>query len=245
MGRRLFYWALVAVLLGVPTRGSAHLDLVSPVSRYGPDVLKTGPCGVDGGERSDNISVFEPGETIEIQWVEYVQHPGHYRIAFDDDGHDDFVDPRTMTEMYSNEAVLLDGIEDTRESGYGVEITLPDVTCDNCTLQVIQVMYDKPPYTTPGNDIYYQCADLVLREADAPDPPEPLDPPEPPAPMEPMVDPMESEVPLDGTDPLDTAQMDAGSGCETAPSSTAHVWWIACLVVWGVRRLAQLQDLPL
>jgi hypothetical protein len=24
-------------------------------------------------------------------------------------------------------------------------------------------MYDKPPYQTPGNDIYYQCADLVLR----------------------------------------------------------------------------------
>jgi hypothetical protein len=26
-------------------------------------------------------------------------------------------------------------------------------------------MYDKPMYTTPGNDIYYQCADLVLRES--------------------------------------------------------------------------------
>ena len=23
-------------------------------------------------------------------------------------------------------------------------------------------MYDKPPYIVPGNDIYYQCADLVL-----------------------------------------------------------------------------------
>lgn len=40
---------------------------------------------------------------------------------------------------------------------------LPDVECDNCTLQAIQVMYDKPPYVTPGNDLYYQCADLVLR----------------------------------------------------------------------------------
>jgi hypothetical protein len=29
-------------------------------------------------------------------------------------------------------------------------------------------MYDKPPYTTPGNDIYYQCADLILREGGAP-----------------------------------------------------------------------------
>jgi hypothetical protein len=47
-------------------------------------------------------------------------------------------------------------------------VTLPDLVCDNCTLQVIQVMYDKPPYTTPGNDIYYQCADLVLRVGGAP-----------------------------------------------------------------------------
>ncbi|MFA9472798.1 MAG: hypothetical protein ACERNK_19695, partial [Deltaproteobacteria bacterium] len=52
--------------------------------------------------------------------------------------------------------------------GYMATVTLPNVTCDNCTLQVIQVMYDKPPYTTPGNDIYYQCADLVLREGAAP-----------------------------------------------------------------------------
>ncbi|MCA9560948.1 MAG: hypothetical protein KC583_20510, partial [Myxococcales bacterium] len=49
-------------------------------------------------------------------------------------------------------------------------VTLPDVECDNCTLQVIQVMFDKPPQTSPGNDLYYQCADLVLR-GDGPPPP--------------------------------------------------------------------------
>jgi len=157
----------VAFAMLSPAQARAHLGLDVPTSRYGPDTLKTGPCGVAGGERTTNVTYFEPGETIELRWDEYVDHPGHYRIAFDDDGVDDFVDPATMMELYSNDAVLLDGIADKGrgEPDYVATVTLPDVSCDNCTLQVIQVMYDKPPYTTPGNDIYYQCADLVLREA--------------------------------------------------------------------------------
>ena len=46
------------------------------------------------------------------------------------------------------------------------QVTLPDVECERCTLQLIQVMTDKAPYGD-GNDLYYQCADLALR-ADAP-----------------------------------------------------------------------------
>ena len=72
----------------IPAAASAHLGLDSPASRYGPEVLKPGPCGVDGGQRSGNVTYFEPGETIEVRWNEYVDHPGHYRIAFDDDGDD-------------------------------------------------------------------------------------------------------------------------------------------------------------
>ncbi len=40
-------------------------------------------------------------------------------------------------------------------------ITLPNEPCPACTLQLIQVMQDKPPWGD-GNDIYYQCADLVI-----------------------------------------------------------------------------------
>ncbi len=64
--------------------------------------------------------------------------------------------------MYNNPSVLLDDIDDASGGNYSATVTLPNVECDNCTLQVIQVMYDKPPYTIPGNEMYYQCADLVL-----------------------------------------------------------------------------------
>jgi hypothetical protein len=152
---------------------AAHLGLHDPPSRYGENILKIAPCGRGGGQRSTNVTTFEPGATIEVLWDEYVDHPGHFRIAFDDDGDDDFADPRCLRgcnsttptiELYADSTVLLDGIPDTPRGGEsGARVTLPDIECDNCTLQVIQVMYDKPPYVSPGNDIYYQCADLVLR----------------------------------------------------------------------------------
>jgi hypothetical protein len=231
--------ALLLSMLWPPGDASAHLGLDAPTSRYGPDTLKTGPCGVDGGERTNNVTYFEPGETIDVVWNEYVEHPGHYRIAFDPDGDDDFVDPATMMDLYSNEAVLLDGIPDQSRDNrnYLATVTLPDIECDKCTLQVIQVMYDKPPYTTPGNDIYYQCADLVLRAGGPPD----------------------GGVGTGGSDTggSDTGGSGAGgsgaggsgvaagdsSGCSA--SSTQDVSWLALLLILLLaRRLARASRLP-
>jgi len=166
-------WAAAVVGLAFASPAAAHLALESPPSRYGADVLKEGPCGVAGGGRSGTVTELEPGARIEVVWDEYVDHPGHFRISFDADGDDDFVDPACLSgcdtpfpeiEVYANETVLLDGIADTPQGGRGrAAVTLPDLECERCTLQVIQVMYDKPPYGVPGNDIYYQCADLILR----------------------------------------------------------------------------------
>lgn len=187
--------ALGVALLASPA--AAHLGLISPPSRYGQDILKFPPCGLGGGRRTANVLVLEPGATIDVRWVEYIDHPGHFRIAFDDDGDDDFVDPPCLSrcnttnpdiERDSNATVLLDGIADTFGGVSTVSVTLPDIECENCTLQVIQVMYDKPPYEIPGNDIYYQCVDLVLRRsvplptATASASPSPSPSPEPPTP---------------------------------------------------------------
>jgi MYXO-CTERM domain-containing protein len=138
----------------------AHIGLDQPTARYADQ--KSGPCGAVNDARTGNVTVFEPGETITVEWRETINHPSHYRISFDVDGHDDFVDPPQMYDFYSNDTVLLDDIPDAA-GGISVQVTLPNVQCENCTLQVIQVMYDKPPYTIPGNDLYYQCADLALR----------------------------------------------------------------------------------
>ena len=187
--------ACLLLLLTGPVAGAAHAHFAvdfsdTHTSRYGPGEIKSEPCGRPDGERGDNIHTYAPGETITLSWVEYVAHPGYFRIAFDNDGDDDFRNPasiapasRTCAEgeancgdgdFYNNATVLLDdvGRHDVAENGkaYSVDVKLPDVECDNCTLQIIQLMTEasKAPYdpaAEDADDIYYQCVDLKLQAA--------------------------------------------------------------------------------
>lgn len=155
----------------------AHIELLAPKARYPRIDIKFGPCGRTGGKRTTNVTTFKPGETIKVSWNEYIGHPGHYRISFDTDGVDDFVDPKGFMDFNTAPSVLVDNIAD--KSGmmtYTQDLKLPDVECGNCTLQVIQVMTDKPPFGD-GNDIYYTCADLVLSKTGAPPDGGPAEPP--------------------------------------------------------------------
>jgi MYXO-CTERM domain-containing protein len=161
----------LAALAALPRLAVAHVQLTSPLQREVDQ--KVGPCGVAGSVRSASVCEYRPGATITVAWDETIEHPGHFRISFDEDGDDDFVDPEGYDDLDSAESVLVDGIADRdvfgSDPGYTQEVTLPDVECDSCTLQLIQVMTDKPPYGD-GNDIYYQCADLIL-SASAPEDP--------------------------------------------------------------------------
>ena len=161
---------LAFMVLAAPAQG--HVRLVSPAARYPiPDRedssnLKNGPCGVTGDARTTDpsrVTTFTPGETITVEFIETINHPGHFRIAFDDDGQDDFQEPASFTDIQATPTlpVLLDGIEDQDGGTYTVQVTLPDIECSNCTLQLIQVMTERPPYGD-GNDLYFQCADIVL-----------------------------------------------------------------------------------
>lgn len=160
--------ASLAVLL-TPALASAHIQLMSPLPRTLS--LKTGPCGDATTPRSANPTVLPPGATITVTWKETINHPGHYRVSFDNDGVD-FTVPLSFTDTTQTENVLVDAIPDTAIANdtYNQEITLPDIECENCTIQVIQMMTDKPPYGD-GNDIYFQCADVALR-AGTPAPPD-------------------------------------------------------------------------
>jgi len=116
------------------------------------------------------MTMLTSGQKITLSWDETIQHPGHYRIAFDDDGND-FPDPTSFTDIAAANKdlgngviVLLDGIMDKTSKAYTAEVTLPDIECNNCTLQLIQVMTDKAPYGN-GDDIYHECANLVLKKA--------------------------------------------------------------------------------
>lgn len=172
--------SIFAFLLLFAPSSSAHLDLLYPEPReLGSDRrstnsnLKQGPCGQDRrNERTQTVSVFRPGETITVAWNEYVNHTSYYRIAFDVDGDDSFpvFAGRFVSEKDDDPALLcpVDGhvilayeFDDRVRGDHSLEITLPNVECENCTLQVIQFMYGSSrPY-------YFQCADLALRPGGA------------------------------------------------------------------------------
>jgi hypothetical protein len=185
-------------------QGGTHL------SRYGDSELKDGPCGRADGTRSTNVYTYKPGETISVTIAEFIPHPSYFRIAFDDDGDDDFTDPVSIKPIdparpcpynefdqcgttddfqdFYNTPAVLEGMDNldphvtaTLGQHYTWQVTLPDIECDNCTLQIIQVMQDTihGAYNTDRSleptsyieDNYHQCIDLVLDDgvANSPD----------------------------------------------------------------------------
>jgi len=160
--QRLTGLLVAGAVLTLPATARAHIEITSHTTRHGPNSQKRGPCGVEASPRGDTVYSYRHGETVTLEWYEFVDHPGHYRVAFDDEGDDDFVDPATAEDRETNETVLLDGIPDEENvHNYSVDLELPDLTCENCTIQIVQVMTDKPPYGD-GNDLYYHCIDVRL-----------------------------------------------------------------------------------
>lgn len=150
-----------------PTLASAHVHITSHLTRYGQSEIKAGPCGLAGGGIGSARYTYAPGDIITIEFDEFIDHPGHFRISFDDEGDDDFVDPLSFDDRYTNSTVLIDGIPDKAGGLYRVDVQLPDIECAYCTLQLVQVMTDKAPYGD-GNDLYYNCVDLELVEGAEP-----------------------------------------------------------------------------
>ncbi len=172
--RTLHFAAMTAAMtLLASAHAAAHLRLEAPTPRYDETHLKYGPCGMGPSDARTTdparITTLPAGSTITVRWVETVDHdPAHYRIMFGPAGQADLVDPTGYDDTTTVYPELLDGIPDADVDGpheYSVEVTLPSEPCDACVLQVIQVMHDKQPWGPEGgDDIYYQCADLVLTE---------------------------------------------------------------------------------
>jgi MYXO-CTERM domain-containing protein len=159
-------WLLSSLTLAVPATALAHAQLDSPVKRVAE--MKAGPCGAAGSVRGTNVTVMEPGTMLEVRWTETINHPSHYRISFDPDGQD-FTIPNDFMDFSQTLNVLADNIPDGNGGSYTQMVQLPSEPCENCTLQLIQMMYDKAPYGD-GNDIYFQCADIALRVGGGPGP---------------------------------------------------------------------------
>jgi hypothetical protein len=125
------------------------------------------------------VTTLQANSQVEIHFEETISHSGApFRIAlsYDDDTHFD-------------ELILQDHIPhndlsgtwtDTNTKKYSYKITIPDVTCDTCTLQMINPMTDKIStgaccsYPKSGggysqcSSVYHSCANIKIQGGSKP-----------------------------------------------------------------------------
>jgi MYXO-CTERM domain-containing protein len=186
---RLLAGGLVAAAIGIgaPAPASAHFVLQTPAATMAQDGLgspqKMAPCGDDGtGTPSGMVTAYQAGQTITITVDEKIFHPGHYRISIGKNGPADIpvepiVTPGANTPCGTAPVdknpvfpVLADGVFDHSAPFNGpqtITVTLPpDVTCDHCTLQVLEFMSNHP-LNNPGGCYYHHCADISISSSSA------------------------------------------------------------------------------
>lgn len=171
---------LGSCLLAFAPAAQAHIRLLDPVARYdivGETGIKSCPCGLGSSNRICNVAVdgsdpdrstrvrrAEAGSSITLRFVESIDHSGSFRVAFDPEGAD-------VADFNSNILVPIvpdppGGVGNVGEGNiWEIDVELPDVTCTNCTLQLIQAMHGDMvnPVTDPTNtSSYYACVDLEL-----------------------------------------------------------------------------------
>jgi len=184
--------AIVAatVLCATPVAVIGHFKLIEPASwlieNDRGDPQKTGPCGgsnTDWGKPSYVVTKAVGGQKLHIKVQETIYHPGHYRVALAVNSPAELpVDPKATTaegdrgpRSVSGEIqnpvqipVLADGLFPHAakvDAPLETDVTLPNISCKRCTLQVIQFM-EAHGANNPGNYTYHHCA-IVEITADA------------------------------------------------------------------------------
>ena len=163
MNKPLLSFATLAVLaLAAPAQ--AHISITNPPMRfeYDPVTQKTGPCG--GGIATGIVTPLQGGTALTMTWDETVPHPGHFRIALDADenGSDDFSVPADENDMVVQGNIVA-YVPDNGGDSFEHTFVLPNVDCEPCVIQLLQIMTDKlGDGFTDGGDIYHWCADITL-----------------------------------------------------------------------------------
>lgn len=165
-------------------RTEAHFKLNAPASFQAQDGLgdpqKLAPCG-GPGTATGTVTTYKAGDTISVSLDETIFHPGHYRVTLGKNGVGDLpTDPpvkvgatacgSTVVQSPAVYPVLVDGALEHTTSFNGtqtISVKLPaDVTCTNCTLQVLEFMssHGAPCF-------YHHCATISITGPDGGAPP--------------------------------------------------------------------------
>jgi hypothetical protein len=163
----------------------AHFKLHEPagwlVEDDKGDPQKLAPCGgtlANPGMPTGAVTSVQGGQKLKIVVEETVFHPGHYRIALarkrnllpPDPAvtmHDTERGPRSQSakiETHIAPPLLADGLwphTAKPSANWETEVTIPNITCEGCQLQVIEFMAEHPG-VREGGFSYHHCAVLNI-----------------------------------------------------------------------------------
>ena len=163
--------AALAALAALVREGEAHARLVCPAPRS-PNANKNVGCGADAAVKGP-VTVFAPGPNT-ITFDEFIMHPGApFRIALSTSG--------AVTQAAFDTCILLNHVPHSSDvvpgtaGKYSITVDIPDIACNGCVLQLIQIMTDKltkPSCVFDGNapggaggdcfSNYFSCADIRI-----------------------------------------------------------------------------------
>jgi hypothetical protein len=180
----------------LPLAAQAHFILQAPAASLEQNQLgdpqKAAPCGgtnTNFGKPTYAVTDVKGGTSLHVKVQETVYHPGFYRIALAVNSPTELpIDPKAETKVDERgrvvsvsgavmnpvaPPVLADGlfVHQARVAApFETDVTIPNINCKSCTLQVIQFM-EQHGVNNPGEFSYHHCATLKITA----DPAKPID----------------------------------------------------------------------
>ncbi|MGE0764608.1 MAG: SCE4755 family polysaccharide monooxygenase-like protein [Bdellovibrionales bacterium] len=137
-------FALLMVAFGF--EAAAHVRFTVPVPRSQADGLKTPPCG--NIPRTAQVTELRPGQVMQISWTEVINHPGFFSVDISQ------ANDQNFQEIWRFE----DNQNTVGSHNFTGTITIPNITCANCTIRLIQHMLEDPNMPS----LYYSCSDISI-----------------------------------------------------------------------------------
>jgi hypothetical protein len=164
-------WVLMASLVcsfGHTYAGSAnaHALFAAPAPRDQQDGYKDGSaCGVPFAA-SQPVTSYAPGQAVNVQWLETVDHPGCFLIELSADGDQSF---EILGRKSHSNPPPPEAATSAAPRHWSLDVTLPSSPCSNCTLRLRQLMLDADVAAdacsaagAARGSIYTTCANIVL-----------------------------------------------------------------------------------
>lgn len=149
-------WGLVSLITIMSSVAWGHALMINPVPRNNNAGNKVAPCGPTAKAAVPTVTVAA-GATLAIAWRETINHPGKYIFSWLQEND---------TPMAGVAPVLVPDNQDNPNNlphNYTAVLTVPNVVCNNCTLQMVQSMEENPNVPT----FYYSCVDIRITAAGA------------------------------------------------------------------------------